>query len=260
MNTNTRSAGSACDWGPRAGQLRDTQPRTAAGRTAQRLRHDIIHGLLAPGERLTFDKLSKAYGVGSSPLREAQFQVAAEGLIHSEDHKGFVVAPINLGEMLDVSSLRAQLEIFAVARSIEQGGDDWETALLGAAHRLTKAGQALSSAPSEQLREAENEWEQRHRDFHYTLCSACGSPWLLHFFDQLYDQLERYRRHFWRYSDRATGADDEHEEILAAALAHDSQAAAALLEAHFRQQAELTLATIRSIEQSDEAQALSTNG
>lgn len=227
-------------WGPRAGVARDIEPRTLAGKTAKRLREDIIRNRFRPGERLTIEKLAGHYDVGTSPLREALFQVAGDGLVRVEDHKGFVVAPLDLGEMLDVSSLRAYLEINALQRSIEHGDDAWEAAILTAAHRLTKAETRLVGAKGDDLLSAQDEWEQRHREFHFALCSACGSPWLLHFFDALYDQLERYRRHLWRYEERARGADDQHEQIKNAALARDAEKAVELLTEHFRRQAELT--------------------
>ncbi len=223
---------------------RDALSRTRAGQTAKKLREDIIHGRLAPGERLTFEKLAKLYDVGTSPMREALFQVAAEGLVHGEDHKGFIVAPINIGEMLDVSTLRAQLEVFAVTRSIECGGEDWEASLLTVAHRLRTASNVLASAPAQARQQAEDEWERRHRELHRALCSACGSPWLLHFFDALYDQLERYRRYFWKYAERAGKADGEHEQIVAAAMARDVLRATSLLKDHFKRQANLTMAAM----------------
>ena len=228
-------------WGPRAGTARDSKPRTLAGQTAQTLRQDIIRNRFQPGERLTIEKLAARYGVGTSPLREALFQVAGDGLVRVEDHKGFVVAPLNFGEMLDVSSLRAYLEINALRKSIEHGGEDWETGVLSAEHRLKRAEMRLLDAAGDELAGAEDDWERRHREFHFALCSACGSPWLLHFFDALYDQLERYRRHFWRYQERARGADDQHQQIRNAAVSRDAAKAVALLTEHFREQAELTL-------------------
>ena len=234
-------AGPTPPWGPRAGTARDSTPRTLAGQTAQTLRQDIIRNRFQPGERLTIEKLATRYGVGTSPLREALFQVAGDGLVRVEDHKGFVVAPLNFGEMLDVSSLRAYLEINALRKSIKQGGEDWETGVLSAEHRLKRAEMRLLGAAGDELSGAEDDWERRHREFHFALCSACGSPWLLHFFDALYDQLERYRRHFWRYQERARGADDQHEQIRKAAVSRDADAAVALLTEHFREQAELTL-------------------
>ncbi len=227
----------ALPWGPKAGVARDVAPRTLAGQTAQRLREDIIRNRLEPGERLTIQKLVQRYGVGTSPLREALFQLASDGLVRVEDHKGFVVAALSAGEMEDVSSLRAYLEINALRRSIEQGGEEWEAAVLTAAHRLAKADARLVGAKGGDLLAVTDEWETRHRAFHYALCSACGSPWLLHFFDALYDQLERYRRRLWRYEDRVVDAGNEHEQIKDAALARKGDAAVRLLSEHFRRQA-----------------------
>lgn len=227
-------------WGPKAGVGRNLVPRTLAGRTAQQLRRDIICNRFQPGERLTIEKLAHRYEVGTSPLREALFQVAGDGLVHVVDHKGFVVAPLNPDEMLDVSTLRAYLEINALQRSIRQGDDNWEAAIVTAAHRLAKAASRLTASTADDLADAQDEWEQRHREFHYALCSACGSPWLLHFFDVLYDQLERYRRNLWHYGERVHDADDQHEQLKSAALARDAKRATKVLEDHFRRQAELT--------------------
>ncbi|MEO8936215.1 MAG: FCD domain-containing protein [Burkholderiaceae bacterium] len=220
---------------------RDAKPRTLAGQTAQLLRRDIIRNRFQPGERLTIEKLTSVYRAGTSPLREALFQVASDGLVRVEDHKGFVVAPLSFEEMMDVSSLRAYLEINAIERSIAFGGEQWETDVLAAEHRLNRAEARLLESDAGDPGLAEDEWEERHREFHYALCSACGSPWLLHFFDALYDQLERYRRYFWRYEERARGADDQHQQIKDAALARDAPHAVRLLGEHFRRQAQLTM-------------------
>lgn len=227
-------------WGPKAGTARGAEPRTLAGQTAQRLRDDIVHSRLQPGERLTIDKLARRYGVGTSPLREALFQVAGDGLVRLEHHKGFVVAPLSEGEMHDIASLRACLEVNALQRSIEHGGDEWEAAVVTASHRLAKIDARLLEAGSGDDPSVLDEWEVRHRAFHHALCSACGSPWLLHFFDALYDQMERYRRALWRYEDRVRDAGEEHERIKNAALARDAEKAVALLKEHFRRQAMLT--------------------
>jgi GntR family carbon starvation induced transcriptional regulator len=226
-------------WGPGVKPSREEEPRTLAGRVAQQLRRDIICHRLAPGERLQFEKLGKRYGVGISPLREALFQVAAQGLVIAEDHKGFFVAPVHFDEMLDVSKLRANLETFGIRGSIRDGGADWEVDLIAAFHRLKLAGIAVAADQDDEDRRTA--WEDRHRDFHYALCKGCGSPWMLHFFNELYDHMERYRRYFWKYAERAVAADSEHEAIMKAALDRDEERATRLLQAHFRRQAELTM-------------------
>jgi len=234
-------------WGPGLHPARDETPKTLAGRVAQQLRRDIIRHRFEPGERLQFEKLSKLYSVGTSPLREALFQVAAQGLVVAEDHKGFFVAPIQFDEMLDVSNLRANLETYAIRGSIREGREDWEVDLIAAFHRLKRAGLAVAEDQDDD--DLRTEWEDRHRAFHYALCKGCGSPWLLHFFDELYDHMERYRRYFWKYAERAVAADSEHEAIMKAALDRDEERAASLLQAHFEKQARLTMNLRQKVEE-----------
>lgn len=233
-------------WGPAVNPSGDEEPRTLAGRVARQLRLDIIRHHLEPGERLQFEKLSKRYKVGISPLREALFQVAAQGLVVAEDHKGFFVAPVHFDEMLDVSNLRANLETYAIRGSIRDGREDWEVDLIAAFHRLKRAG--ISVAADQEDEDRRTEWEDRHRDFHYALCKGCGSPWLLHFFNELYDHMERYRRYFWKYAERAVAADSEHEAIMKAALDRDEERATRLLQEHFRRQAKLTMSLRNKVE------------
>lgn len=233
-------------WGPGLHPTRHETPKTLAGRVAQQLRLDIIRHRFEPGERLQFEKLSKLYDVGTSPLREALFQVAAQGLVVAEDHKGFFVAPIQFDEMLDVSNLRANLEAYAIRGSIRDGREEWEVDLLAAFHRLKRAGIAVSANQEDD--DQRTEWEDRHREFHYALCKGCGSPWLLHFFDELYDHMERYRRYFWKYAERAVAADSEHEGIMKAALDRDEERAVSLLQAHFQKQAKLTMTLRKKVE------------
>lgn len=235
-------------WGPRTRLIRTNPPKTLAGSVANRLRHDIITGRLRPGERLHFDKVKKAYDVGISPLREALVQLTADGLVVNEGHKGFSVAPVLLDEMLDVLELRVHMETLALRKSIARGDEEWEVKITAAYYRLVRATAQLDSAGADQRKSAEDDWERRHREFHFALTGACDSQWLLHFCDRLYDQIERYRRHYWEYPDRAHGADAEHERLKEAAINRETEAAVSLLAEHFHTQAELTARVIRERE------------
>ncbi|WP_066457895.1 FCD domain-containing protein [Castellaniella caeni] len=227
-------------WGPQT-HRDQANVQTVAGRITARLRNDIITLGLQPDERLAFDKLTDRYRVGSSPIREALFQLIGEGLVISEAHRGFTVAPINTAEMLDISTLRAELEAQALRQSIQHGDDDWEARVLSANHHLKKAAGRIQSGDDAGRVADMAEWEHHHRNLHTALCSACGSPWTLHFIDILYEHLERYRRYFWQYAARVSGAGREHEGIVQAALARDADAAVRQLRRHFQTQAELSL-------------------
>ena len=78
-------------------------------------------------------------------------------------------------------------------------------------------------------------WEPHHKAFHMALISACDSPILLRFCDQLYSLNIRYRNiagKSKRYSKRDVAG--EHQEILHAAVNRDGEKAAHLLTYHYR--------------------------
>ena len=47
----------------------------------ERIKHDIVFGVLQPGQRLPLDRLKSVYGVGISTLREILNRLAPEGLV-----------------------------------------------------------------------------------------------------------------------------------------------------------------------------------
>ena len=49
----------------------ELETKTLAEAAGRKLRADILQGRLKPGEKLQIERLSLAYGVGPTPLREA---------------------------------------------------------------------------------------------------------------------------------------------------------------------------------------------
>ena len=56
--------------------------------TLRRLRHEILSGALAPGERLVEEQLTQRFGTSRAPLREALRQLAQQGLIEHLPRRG----------------------------------------------------------------------------------------------------------------------------------------------------------------------------
>ncbi|MGL4975720.1 MAG: GntR family transcriptional regulator, partial [Bosea sp. (in: a-proteobacteria)] len=84
--------------------------RTLSASIAERLRHDILSGVQPAGMQLRQDMLATTFGVSRIPVREALFQLEAEGLVRIEPHKGAVVAGLSAEEVDDVFELRLILE------------------------------------------------------------------------------------------------------------------------------------------------------
>ena len=201
----------------------------------QVLRHEILHGPLMPGDRLRISDLSDRYRLGVTPIREALMRLTSEGLVSWQSHRGGRVAPIDLEEFRDIIRTRREIGRLCLTRAIELGDAAWEAEIMRSFHLLKRT-------PFPELSDAAETavaWERFHRQFHDALFAACGSPWLLRFWNTLADQAGRYRKLLLVHS-RAGSAEvrdfnREHEEIMQAAIDRDLPAAAALQDKHFSQ-------------------------
>jgi GntR family carbon starvation induced transcriptional regulator len=206
--------------------MSETASPTLAGRVLALMRSDILELRLKPGSKLLFETLREKYEVGLSPLRESLSRLVVEGLVVGEDRRGFRVAPMTEEDLRDLTALRQEIEILAVTRSVERGGDVWEADLVRAFHHM----KLLTPETPNYLAE----WSARHQAFHEALVSACGSPRLLHLRRQLFDHFMRYQRIAPRHVSRSALHDTEHKKLLDAALARDTGKCEALIRAHIR--------------------------
>jgi len=213
--------------------LRDASPipetpqgGTLASAICDRVRTDILDGRRKPGARIRLEDLKAEFNVSWSPIREAVSRLVAEGLITTEETRGYRVAPVSRADLADVVQLRMLLEGMALQRSIEQGDDAWEAEVLAHQHRLGKL-ESRRMHPTEA-----EQWETWHRAYHEALIRACGSPILLQFCGQLHDLSDRYRRLFLSAHDFDRDVPAEHRQITEATLARNAPTACELLRRH----------------------------
>ncbi len=195
----------------------------------RRLRTDIVSAELKPGIKLPFHQLTKQYGVGVSPLRDALSQLAGGGLVISESQKGFRVAPISRDDLKDVMDVRLRIERLALDLAIDRGDAAWDARVKGAYDEFCRVKQRVGEE-----RPITEEWETRHRAFHLTLLSACGSPTLLRFCEQIHDRIHRYRRLALPTKSFMGGIGDDHGEIMGAVRVRDKRRSLNLLDQHIR--------------------------
>ncbi|MFF8610181.1 GntR family transcriptional regulator [Streptomyces sp. NPDC015346] len=58
---------------------------------ADALRDEVLAGRLQPGEEFTVKQIAEQYGVSATPVREALVDLSAQGLLDSDQHRGFRV-------------------------------------------------------------------------------------------------------------------------------------------------------------------------
>lgn len=208
--------------------------RNLSEQAYDQIRHDILQGVLFPGEKLQIEAVSERYGIGAVPIREALNRLSSEGLVERRSHRGFSVTEISMADLEELVKTRIWLETLALTESIRNGDEVWEEALVVSCHRLSRTQRRMPEDPDQT---STTEWERLHKEFHMLLLDRCGSGWLLGFCSTLMDQAVRYRNLSMNTNpskQRREGAAAEHQAILDAVLDHDTDLACRLLADHYR--------------------------
>ncbi len=168
----------------------ETEKVTLAEAALANLRQDIVCGFFKPGQSLRIEVLKDRYEMGASPLREALSKLATEGFVVNEANRGFRVSPMSREDLADITLVRQTVEMEAVKRSIEQGGDEWEVGIVAALRRLTLAARKHYDSTAERVVAL----DMSHWQFHRSIVAGCSSSRLLELQEIYYRQGVRYRQ------------------------------------------------------------------
>ncbi|MFH8472464.1 GntR family transcriptional regulator [Streptomyces sp. NPDC018000] len=81
------------------------------------LRDEVLAGRLQPGRGFTVKQIAEQYGVSATPVREALFDLSAQGLLESDQHRGFRVREFTVADYRSMVEARA-LVIDGVIRGV----------------------------------------------------------------------------------------------------------------------------------------------
>lgn len=208
-------------------------PSSQGSLAYQHLRQGILRGEFAPGDRLPAAELQEKLQIGLTPIREALMRLSSEGLVEVSSHRGARVNAVSTKGFADLVRTRMEIESLCLQHAIALGDYTWEASIVAAMHLLERTPLPETSDSPEAVA-----WEAAHRAFHFTLVSACGSEWLLRFWNTLMDHSERYRaiRILERRNKKAGVRDinGEHKAIMEAVLARNVERAISLMSDHLK--------------------------
>jgi DNA-binding GntR family transcriptional regulator len=199
---------------------------TVSDRIYRRIRGDVILGRLAPGKRLTLDRMRDTYGTSIGTLREVLNRLSSEGFIAAEGARGFEVAPASVENLREVADVRQLLECHALRASFEAGDIEWEGRIVAAHHKLAIVEKRMVAGDHGES----DAWKRYDAAFHNALISACGSGLLLEMHGAIYDKYLRYLVLADVF--RGEVAVNEHRALLEHGLARDWRSAQRTLTAH----------------------------
>lgn len=179
------------------------------------LRARIVGLELAPGTRLIERDLAEELNVSRIPLREAMQRLAQDGLVVVVPRQGAIVSPFTVDDVRDLFDVRESLEVLAArlaAERADEAGLNSLAAQLDTARRATERGDKPAIAAA-------------NAGFHAIIVELAANPLL----ESLLEPLQaRVQWLFHLTKDRDAHVQcHEHEDLLAAIVAHDPDRAAA---------------------------------
>jgi DNA-binding GntR family transcriptional regulator len=156
------------------------EPSSLVELTLRRLRHEILSGALAPGERLVEEHLTQRFGTSRAPLREALRQLAEQGLIEHLPRRGVRVAELSAADSDELFALRDLLERYAVRTAFARP----QVVVLDG---VTAAWQLMAEAARSGDAFLENNAHQR---FHVEVVALAGQRHLLTAFEPVILKLQ----------------------------------------------------------------------
>ncbi|UZN04088.1 GntR family transcriptional regulator [Cellulomonas sp. S1-8] len=175
-------------------------------RVYSRLRDEILNGRVSPRERLTEPKLSRAFEVSRTPVREALSRLLSDGLVERTDFGYAVVVP-SLASLRDLYELRITLELRGIARAIENPQVQHDRALLGT--ELVKWQEMRDVVP-----DPDPSFVVLDEGFHRALSQASGNGQLTDALVTVNQKIRAVRMHDFIEDERITATIEEHLEIL----------------------------------------------
>lgn len=181
------------------------------------IRDDLEAGVLKPGERIVEVELAERYRVSRTPVREALFQVARDGLLASGGERGYVVATDTPTAVEHRHEIRDLLDPQVAFHAATEGGQEHRKALIRAHERQCAAHEANRFAA----------FCAANADFRATLRSMCANALLARCSALVDDQAQAARRAAFARGDHRQRELESNARLLKAVLAGDGPAARA---------------------------------
>ena len=152
---------------------------TGRGQTAhvyvrERMRGAILNGQLPGGTRLVQNNIAEILEVSTTPVREALRDLASEGLVIVDAHRGAVVAEFDEDDLREVYQIRQRLEPLLLEFALPQLTDE----IIAKAEELHNA---MCASPGSAT------WVQLNREFHMCIYEAADHPRLVSLVRSLQD-------------------------------------------------------------------------
>ena len=196
--------------------------RSLHDQVASRVRDLIIEGILEPGSRIDESQLIEKLGVSRTPFREALRTLAAEGLVIVRPSKGCIVRKWTREDVFSMLEVLGRLEQLAGELACVRASDEEIDELLQLHHEMLDFYKSRDRLPYYKL----------NQEFHTQLTMLSGNSTLQEMQRNIQARLKRIRYIGNEKPDAWAGAVEDHEAMIAALKARDSNLLGAAMARH----------------------------
>jgi DNA-binding GntR family transcriptional regulator len=184
-------------------------------RAYERIKHDIISCVLAPGAEISEAQLCAHYRLGKAPVRMALNRLAHDGLVRAIPRRGYRVTEVTLKDIHDVFELRLMLE--PAAARMAAGKVDARR--LRALDEVTRSGYQPGDPKST------SRFLEANKAFHGAIARAAGNARLADAIEQLLDEMTRLLHLGLGLRNRSQEMSREHRALVKALARGDGDTA-----------------------------------
>src|SRR4051812_29207646 len=205
--------------------------QTTSSAVTQLLRQSLDRGRWASGAPLRQEEIAAEFGVSRVPVREALFQLQAEGLLQMVPNKGMYVRTPSAADLREWFRLRWLIESDILTEAVPLHDP-------ASLNRLDTVQAALDKA------RAVADWIAGDREFHEALYAPAQRLESMALVRRLRFQVDRFYFARMKPGARAQGWHEEHHALIRAVKRRDAKAATRVLQAHLAQTERSALASL----------------
>jgi DNA-binding GntR family transcriptional regulator len=204
------------------------------------VRDAILNGTYRPGSALRQELLAQHFNVSRVPVREALNRLEAEGLVVLRPRKGYVVASLDLDEIVEIFQMRMVLEEHAgYVATVSRTETDVQ--------EIRRILESMENVPVESP-DGIAEWTALNRTFHARLFASSRRKHLCHVAGTFRDMVERYVRIEVAMTGHLGEAQAEHHEIVEAFAKGQAERVGRLSREHCEHTANRLIGALRARE------------
>jgi DNA-binding GntR family transcriptional regulator len=218
-------------------------PHSISDQIYERLKQQILHGEIEPGERLMQSQVAETLRASRTPVREAFRRLEQDGLVERVPQGGVRVTRPDIETIQEVFGIRKVLEAYA----IELACDRITSQEIVVLKRLSSQAQELLSAREPGLEAKINRLFELNSEFHDTIYQASGNSYLMGMINILRGIVGRLRFLGLRAGSTWARAWEEHARLTEFLEKREKESAIRLVQTHLLNGASDVLSGMRTI-------------